>query len=149
MNVKTHSLPWLCAVCAAAMVLPAQAYSRERALAQTQTPAAPAAGTWQPPPPEQVTGWLASKLDLSDEQKSQVTPIIAERQRKLAALRADTTLRRGQKLRQMKAVYEDSDARIEALLTDAQKQQYAALKVQLREQFQERMQQRAALPSGN
>ncbi|MDI3260451.1 MAG: hypothetical protein QJR02_12245 [Sinobacteraceae bacterium] len=117
-------------------------------LAQAQTEAAPAAGAWQPPPPEQVTDWLAGKLQLSDDQKNQITPIIADRQQKLAAIRADTTLRQGQKLRQMKAVYDDSDRRIEAVLSDAQKQQYAALKAQMRQQFQERLQQRRAAAAG-
>jgi hypothetical protein len=57
--------------------------------ASAQDQATPAvSGSPQMPGPDEVVSMLATKLALSDEQKSQIRPIIAERQQKIAALRS-------------------------------------------------------------
>jgi hypothetical protein len=94
------------------------------------------------PGPDQVVEMLGSKLSLTDDQKAQIKPVIADRQQKLAALKADTSLRRGQRLRQMKGVLDDSDTRIKAVLNDQQRQQYAQIEQQMKEQYRERMRDR-------
>jgi periplasmic protein CpxP/Spy len=91
--------------------------------------------------PEQVVNALATKLNLTDDQKAQITPIVAERQQELRELASDTSMKRRKKRREMKSVFSDSDKKIEALLNDQQKQQYQQIEQQMREQAKERMQQ--------
>ena len=66
--------------------------------------------------PDQVVAMLDSKLSLSADQKTKITPIIADRQQKLKALAADQSTRRMQKSRKMKSIFEESDDKIKALL---------------------------------
>ena len=92
--------------------------------------------------PDQVVDMLAAKLNLSDDQKTQIKPIIADRQQKIAALRGDSSMRPMKKKRQLKNIFEDSDKKIKALLDDQQKKLYAELEQQMRDQARERMQGR-------
>jgi len=75
------------------------------------------------PTPEEVVAMLDSKLSLTDDQKAQITPIIADRQQQLRAATADDSTRRFKKARKMKSIYEDSDKKINAILTDDQKKE--------------------------
>ncbi|HTF68897.1 MAG TPA: hypothetical protein VK638_40080 [Edaphobacter sp.] len=97
-------------------------------------------GGW--PTPEEMVVRMSSKLNLSDDQKAKVTPIIADRQTQMRALMADTSGRRMQKARKAKSIMSDSDKKIEAILTSDQKKTYAEMKEQMKEQMQARMQQR-------
>ena len=124
-------------------LLLAAAPSVSRAAAQGQS-RSPAASTTQPPSPDEVVDALAAKLNLSDNQKTQITPIIADRQQKLQALRSDSSIRPMQKMGKMKGIFEDSDKKIKAVLTDQQKQQYVQMEQQMRQQMRERMQNRRA-----
>ena len=119
----------------AAASIPARAQDQE---AQSQ-----ASGVRQIPSPDDVVQRLGEKLSLSDDQKAQIKPIIAERQQKMEALRSDSSLRRGQKGRKMKSIMEDSDKKIDAILTPEQQKQYAELKQQMKEQMKERRQNRS------
>ena len=99
------------------------------------------AATASMPTPDEVVARLDSKLSLSADQKTKIKPIIADRQQKLKALAADQSMRRLKKEREMKSIFNDSDARIKALLTDEQKQKYTEIEEQMREQVKERRQQ--------
>ena len=101
-------------------------------------------GAVQPMTPDDVVDTLAAKLNLSDDQKTQIKPIIADRQQKLQALRGDTSSRPMQKMRKMKSIFNDSDNKIEAVLNDQQKQQYIQMEQQMRQQIRQRMQNRGA-----
>lgn len=114
----------------AAASIPARAQDQE-----TQS-----AGARQKMSPDDVVQRLGEKLNLSDDQKAQIKPIIADRQQKMEALRSNTSLRRGQKGRQMKSIMKDSDQKINAILTPDQQKQYAELKQQMKERRQERRQ---------
>ena len=94
------------------------------------------------PSPDEVVDVLGSKLNLSDDQKAQITPIIEERRQKLQALRSDTSMRPFQKKRKMKSIFDDSDKKIKAVLNDEQRKQYAQIEQQMREEMKERMQNR-------
>ncbi|UWZ82842.1 hypothetical protein [Occallatibacter riparius] len=96
-------------------------------------------GGW--PSPDEAVARLSSKLNLSDDQKSKITPIIADRQTKMREL-ADSSGRRLQKARKAKSIMSDSDKKIEALLSSDQKKTYEQMKEERREQMQSRMQQR-------
>jgi hypothetical protein len=97
----------------------------------------------QLPSPEEVVARLDEKLSLSDDQKARITPIIADRQQKLKALAADSSGRRYKKARKMKEIFSESDEKIKAVLNDEQKQKYAEMEQQMREEFKQRRQQRA------
>jgi hypothetical protein len=99
-------------------------------------------GNAQPPSPEEVVDLLGTKLNLTDQQKSQMVPIIADRQQKLQALRSDTSMRRLQKMRKMKGIFADSDKKINAILNDEQRQQYAQIEQQIRQEIKDRRQNR-------
>jgi phosphotransferase system IIB component len=82
---------------------------------------------------------MSGKLNLTDDQKTKITPIVAARQTQMRALMADTSGRRMQKARKAKSIMSDSDKKIEAILTNDQKKIYAEMK----EQLQARRQQNA------
>ena len=107
---------------------PAQADDSTPAPARTRTP-------------EQLLKFYDSKLTLTDDQKDQLKPLIADRQQKLQALRADTTMRPRDRLKKAEAVEQDSDKKINAVLTPDQQKKYADLEKQMREQARERRQQ--------
>jgi Spy/CpxP family protein refolding chaperone len=95
-------------------------------------------GGW--PTPEEAVAGMSSKLNLTDDQKAKITPIIADRQAQMRALMADTSSRRMQKARKAKSIMSDSDTKIEAVLTSDQKKTYAEMKEQMKEQLQARRQ---------
>lgn len=115
--------------------------------AQNPTPSAgdsTTTGGRERPSPEQVMQVLGNKLQLSDAQKASITPIIADRQQQLKDLQTDTSMRRHKKARKMKSILEESDKKINALLTPAQQKEYAEVKQQLRQQMQERRQNKSS-----
>ena len=90
---------------------------------------------------------LDSKLALSDDQKNKITPIIADRQEKMRALRSDTSLRPMQRRRKAKEIMSDSDQKIKAVLTPDQQQKYAEMEQQMRDEAKERRQEQKANPN--
>jgi periplasmic protein CpxP/Spy len=94
------------------------------------------------PSPDDIVDMMGTKLNLTDDQKAQIMPVIGERRQKLQDLRSDTSLRPFQKKRKMKSIFDDSDKKIKAVLNDDQKKQYAQIEQQMREQMKERMQNR-------
>lgn len=92
------------------------------------------------PSPDQVVAMMDQKMHLSDDQKNQLTPIIANRQQQLKALRADQSMRRFQKMRSAKKIVEDGDKKINAILTPDQQKIYAELEKEMRDQMKDRMQ---------
>jgi Spy/CpxP family protein refolding chaperone len=125
-----------------AMLLAATAaFSMPQPLPQAPT-ASPTAG--QMPTPEQVVQKMGEKLSLTDQQKTQLTPIIADRQQKLQALRADTSMERPEKAQKARQIFQDSDTKIKAVLTDEQKQKYEAMQQQMRDEMRQRAREQQA-----
>lgn len=85
---------------------------------------------------------MNNKLNLSDDQKTKITSIIADRQARMKGLTADTSTRRLQKARKAKSIMSDSDKKIEAVLTKDQKKTYEQMKEEMREQIHARLQER-------
>jgi Spy/CpxP family protein refolding chaperone len=81
---------------------------------------------------------MTKRYNLSADQQAQIKPIVADQQQKMMALREDSSLSRDDKMAKMKSIHEDSNTKIQAILTDTQKQQFA----QDQQRMQERMQQR-------
>ena len=103
----------------------------------------PRTGGW--PTPEEAVVRMSNKLNLSDDQKTKITPIIADRQTQMRALMNDTSGRRMQKARKARSIMSSSDKKIEAVLTSDQKKTYAEMKDQMKEQMQERRQQHSSM----
>ncbi len=90
----------------------------------TQTPA-----TKQADPAKQVHS-LAKKLGLTADQQTQLLPVFTDRSQQMSALRADTSLSAKDRHAKMVSLRQDFDAKIKAVLTDAQKAQYDQLQQQ-------------------
>ena len=118
-----------------------QLMAAPQASSTSSTPATDSTAHKAPPTPDEVVAMMDSKLSLTADQKAKITPIIADRQSQMKALGADTSMNRMDKARKMKSIFDDSDAKINALLTDEQKPKYAAMQQQMREQMMQRRQQ--------
>jgi hypothetical protein len=136
---------------AAALMAVALSAQAQDAPATAQPPVQMQPGTAMPErTPEAIVNRLGAKLNLGADQKTQLLPIIAERQRSLAAIRSDTTTRPYAKSKKAKAAFEDSDQKINALLNEQQRQQYLELAKQMRQEMKQRMQEkREAAQSGS
>ena len=75
-----------------------------------------------------VLNVLARRLSLTEDQKSKILPIIVERQRKIQEVWTSSTLFVRQKQGHVRGINEDSDRKINALLTGEQQKTYFALK---------------------
>jgi periplasmic protein CpxP/Spy len=71
---------------------------------------------------------MAKKLGLTPDQVSKIEPILADRDQQMQSLRSDTTLAPQDRRAKVRSVRHDSDGKIEALLSDSQKQQYEQMK---------------------
>jgi len=100
------------------------------------------------PSPQEMVKRLQTKLSLSAEQASALTPIIASRQEKLKAVLADTGTRRLKRRRELRGIVAESDKQINALLTPEQQKQYAEIEKQLHEELKQRMQERGNAGAG-
>ncbi len=92
-----------------------------------------------PPPPQQqgAPGYghrvmdparqldrLTRRLNLSDDQRAQIKPILEERQQKMMAILQNQSLTQGDARAQMRTVHLDTHKRIMAVLNDQQKQTF-------------------------
>lgn len=77
--------------------------------------------------PSEVVEMLGKRLSLTDQQKSEILPIVAERQQKIQALRSDAALAPRQRMSQAQSIMKESDAKINALLTPEQQQGYSQI----------------------
>lgn len=85
--------------------------------------------------PEHRMEMLTKRLNLTADQQSKLLPIMTNRQQQIRAIFQDSSLSREDRIAKIQAVRKDSNAKIEALLTDEQKQNF--------EQLQQEAQQRA------
>ena len=84
--------------------------------------------------PEARLDWLSQQLNLTDEQKEKLKPILADESRQMKAVRDDTSLTADQKHDKMKQIKASTRPQIEAILTPEQRQKFA----QIREEGKER-----------
>jgi periplasmic protein CpxP/Spy len=88
------------------------------------TESAPQAEGRKAPDPDRAAHRLGKQLGLTEDQVAQLTPIIADRQREVSSVRADTSLTPQDRRAKLRSIEQDSRNKIEALLTDSQRQQY-------------------------
>jgi periplasmic protein CpxP/Spy len=73
---------------------------------------------------------LSKQLNLSDDQKAKIKPILDDQQKQMQALRDDSSLSQDQRHEKMKQIHEASDAKINDILTPDQQKKFADLKAQ-------------------
>jgi hypothetical protein len=81
---------------------------------------------------------LSQRLNLSEDQKSKILPILVERRQKIREVLADSNVRRRQKMSQMGGILEDSDKRINAFLSPEQQQTYAIVEQEMKAKLKAR-----------
>jgi Spy/CpxP family protein refolding chaperone len=74
-----------------------------------------------------VLNVLAKRLSLTEDQKAKILPVIIERRQKIQEVETSSTLFLRQKMGRVRGINEDSDRRINALLTGDQQKAYASL----------------------
>jgi periplasmic protein CpxP/Spy len=90
--------------------------------------------------PQAQVNRLAKRLNLTDDQKSQILPILTEREQQMKSIHEDTSLSQQDRRAKMRTLREDSDAKIKAVLNDDQKQKYDQMQQQRRERMQQHRQ---------
>jgi Spy/CpxP family protein refolding chaperone len=70
---------------------------------------------------------LTEALDLTADQQAQLKPILAARDQQRQQIFADQSLAEADRHTKMKAIQESTRGKIEAVLTDAQKQKFEAM----------------------
>ena len=117
------------------------------AAAQDQV-AAPTAAMPATKDPQRQIARLSRLLDLSPQQAATLAPVLEQRQRQLAQLRGDSSLDKRVRRDRLRSVQRDSDAQIEAVLTDGQKQKYAQWKQDMRTRMRQRRERSGSDDSG-
>lgn len=116
---------------------------------QSQDGSAPAAQSAppparrRPPNPAREAHRLGRQLGLNAGQVSQIEPVLADRQHQLENVRTDPTLTPQQRRAQARSITRDSKSKLEAVMTDSQRQQYEQMLQSRREARRQRMQQQA------
>jgi len=76
---------------------------------------------------------LSKELNLTDDQKAKLKPILEDQRAQMKALHEDTTASREQKMAKMKELREERTAKIEAILTPEQKTKFEEMQSKMRE----------------
>jgi len=74
--------------------------------------------------PDEELQRLDKSLKLSDDQKSQIKPILEDRQKKMEDLRSDTSLSREDRMGKMRSIMEDSNGKIRNVLHEDQQKKF-------------------------
>jgi Spy/CpxP family protein refolding chaperone len=82
--------------------------------------------------PSRFAAHLGQRLGLTSDQVAQITPILTARQQQMQTLRADTSLSVQDRHTKARAIRQDTNSKIEALLNDQQKQQFEQMLAQRR-----------------
>ena len=82
---------------------------------------------------------MAAALQLTPEQKQQIKPILVDEVPKLKALKADTSIPPMQKAMKLRQISEDTDAKLQPILTPEQNQKWQQMRAQERQQMMQKM----------
>ena len=70
----------------------------------------------------------STELNLSEAQKKQLMPIVMEQTQKLKAWKEDTTSTKMQKVMKLRAIHQDTDAKVKPILTPDQFTKFQAMR---------------------
>jgi Spy/CpxP family protein refolding chaperone len=71
---------------------------------------------------------IAKYLSLTPQQKDKILPILADEAPKVRAIKADTSLSRMQRAQRIKAIHQQNDPQMKAILSPAQYQKLQAMR---------------------
>jgi hypothetical protein len=140
----------LCRIALSGLLVTGLTLGSAAAFAQQDNPAPDASaqqqpggghGQWggrQPMTPDEQVARMTKRYNLSADPQTQIKPIVANTQQQMMALRQDSTLSREDKMAKMKGIREDSSTKIQAILNDSQKKQFAEDQQKMQERMQER-----------
>lgn len=74
--------------------------------------------------------WLSKQLNLTDEQKAKIKPILADEGKQMRTVREDTSLSQQQKHEKMMQLHETVDSQINDVLTPEQQKKFAEVRAQ-------------------
>jgi len=83
--------------------------------------------------PDQQLEHMSKALNLTDDQKSQIKPILQDRQKQMESLRSDTSLSPEDRRSKARSLMQDSNAKIIAVLNDEQKTKFKEMQSRMRE----------------
>jgi len=98
-----------------------------------QQPAPPQAGPHMPPSVEERMARLSKELDLSQEQRDKIRPLIEEQVKQLHELRENTNLTPDQRREKAGALMKETHEKIAAVLNPEQKEKLKQHMEQMRE----------------
>ena len=84
---------------------------------------------------EQRLEAVAKQLHLTREQEKQLVPILRAEEPKLQAIKNDKSLSRTEKLQRLRAIHDESNPQVKAILTHAQYQHLQAMRRERRAQL--------------
>ena len=100
-------------------------------VAQTNAPSAPAGnGDGHQEGGKQRGQKLLKELNLTDDQKAKVAPILQKAKADVKAIRADESLTKKQKHQQIEAVRQSTSQQLQAVLTPEQFQKFQAIRAE-------------------
>lgn len=143
MHIRKITLSLLGLVLSAGLAMAQDPGQSQNDNAPDAAQSAPPPAQRRPPDPARQANRLGRQLGLSADQVSQIEPVIAARQQQLENLRTDPTLPPRQRRAEARSIMHSSNKKIEAVMTDSQKQQYKQLLQARRAARRQRMQQRA------
>ncbi len=82
---------------------------------------------------------MSAALQLTPAQKQQIKPILMAEAPKLKALKSDTSMPPLQKAMKMRQIGEDTDTKLQPILTPEQYQKWQQMRTQEREQMMQKM----------
>jgi Spy/CpxP family protein refolding chaperone len=89
--------------------------------------------------PDQRLAHMTKRYKLTADQQSQIKPILQDEQQQMQSMRSDTTSSREDKRAKMQNTHQASTQKIEAVLTDEQKQKFEADQQKMQERRSEHM----------
>lgn len=98
------------------------------AFAQITAPQTPVQKHMHAPNPHKAALKMSKKLGLSQDQTTKLEPILAERQQKMKALRADSTMTDDQKKDQRRQIQQNTRTELSGVLSPDQMQQLKTMK---------------------
>jgi Spy/CpxP family protein refolding chaperone len=89
--------------------------------------------------PDQRLAHMTKRYKLTADQQSQIKPILQDEQQQMQSMRSDTTSSREDKRAKMQSMHQASTQKIEAVLTDEQRQKFDADQQKMQERRAEHM----------
>jgi phage gp16-like protein len=109
-QMKHYIRVFAAALCFGTFVLPAATSSAQNKAAKVQA--------------------IAQQLDLTPQQKIKILPILADEGPKVEAIKNDNSLPKAQKIQQIRAIHQQTDPQMKAILSQEQYQKLQAIRQQ-------------------